>query len=509
MLGFLTQRFKRHIACFFYLLFYAQWVVAAELHHHDAASSRIRPGVERTDVRLPMISAPGDTHDWLMMQDTPDSSVVPGRSNGPIGDLSTSPAFRLPRAPLAGPAHSTTAIGSTAAIGGPNQPEMQSFTPVGANNMVDMFSGDFSYNIPLLDVGGYPVNIAYHSGRSMDEDASWVGLGWNINPGSITRDMRGVPDDFSGGSDTITKTQSMKPNVSWGMTVGADWELFGLPGLQKVLNTADAAAGAVGDSTTASDTAFASVNLGVSLGVFHTTYTGWGTELGLNPSLSAGGKSLGKFTGKLGISDNSQSGITLTPGLSFQSNYSFVGDHAGAGVGLSASAAYNSRTGLQDIQLSATPNIRSKAMKERNSSYDLPSAGISFAWPSYIPTMEAARTNYNVTFTMKPGIALWGTHPNVYFQGYYGREYIAAADTSRQLPVFGYLNTQNRGSGWSGLTDINREKELAYRENPPVPNIAIPSYTYDIFSINGEGIGGQFRAYRGDIGFMADPLISS
>ena len=477
MLGVLTQRFKRHIALFFYFVIYAQWVVAAELHHRDAAGGRVRSAVERTEVRLPVISVPQDARNWLMMQNAPDSGVVPGRPNGPIRDIDASPAFKLPKAPLPGTAHSTTAIG------GPNQPEMQSFTPVGANNMVDMFSGDFSYNIPLLDVGGYPVNIAYHSGRSMDEDASWVGLGWNINPGSITRNMRGVPDDFSGGSDTVKKTQSMKPNVNWGVTVGANFELFGLPIL--------------------------SGSLGASLGVFHTTYTGWGTELGLNPSLSVGGKSMGAFTAKMGFSDNSQSGITVTPGLSYQSNYSKVTDRAGAGVGLSAFAAYNSRTGLQDIQLGATASIQSAAMQQRNRSLDVTSAGITFAWPSYTPDMQVARTSYNVTFTMKPGIALWGTHPNLYFQGYYGREYIAAADTSRQLPVFGYLNTQNRGSGWSGLTDINREKELAYRENPPVPNIAIPSYTYDIFSINGEGIGGQFRAYRGDIGFMADPLISS
>src|ERR1044072_5795417 len=84
-------------------------------------------------------------------------------------------------------------------IGGPTQPESQSFTSVNSNNMVDLFTGDFSYNISLLDVGGYPVNIAYHSGITMDEEASWVGLGWNINPGSITRNMRGVPDDFNGG----------------------------------------------------------------------------------------------------------------------------------------------------------------------------------------------------------------------------------------------------------------------------------------------------------------------
>ncbi len=47
-----------------------------------------------------------------------------------------------------------------------SQPEVQSFEPVGTSDMVDLFSGDFNYNIPLLDVGGYPINISYHSGIS-------------------------------------------------------------------------------------------------------------------------------------------------------------------------------------------------------------------------------------------------------------------------------------------------------------------------------------------------------
>ena len=48
--------------------------------------------------------------------------------------------------------------------GGPSQPEFQSFEPVGTSEMVNLSSGDFVYNIPLLDVGGYPINLAYHSG---------------------------------------------------------------------------------------------------------------------------------------------------------------------------------------------------------------------------------------------------------------------------------------------------------------------------------------------------------
>src|SRR5438128_12587154 len=74
---------------------------------------------------------------------------------------------------------------------GPTQPEAQNFQPAGANDMVDLFTGDFSYNIPLFELpgpnGGYPFNLSYQSGVTMDQEAGWVGLGWNFGPGSISR----------------------------------------------------------------------------------------------------------------------------------------------------------------------------------------------------------------------------------------------------------------------------------------------------------------------------------
>src|SRR5580765_8044757 len=106
-----------------------------------------------------------------------------------------------------------------ALTGGPSQPEVQSFEPVGTSEMVDVFSGDFVYNIPLLDVGGYPVNISYHSGVTMDQEATWTGLGWNINAGAINRSMRGLPDDFDG--NKVTKEFNMKPNETFGASFTA------------------------------------------------------------------------------------------------------------------------------------------------------------------------------------------------------------------------------------------------------------------------------------------------
>ncbi|MEL6867007.1 MAG: hypothetical protein AAFP19_21460, partial [Bacteroidota bacterium] len=72
---------------------------------------------------------------------------------------------------------------------GPTQPELQSFEPIGTSEMVDLFTGDFTYNIPLFEVpgpnGGYPVNLFYNSVTEGEAEASVVGLGWNIGIGAI------------------------------------------------------------------------------------------------------------------------------------------------------------------------------------------------------------------------------------------------------------------------------------------------------------------------------------
>ncbi|THU39413.1 hypothetical protein FAM09_12980 [Niastella caeni] len=381
--------------------------------------------------------------------------------------------------------------------GGPTQPESQSFSSVNSNNMVDLFSGDFSYNIPLLDVGGYPVNIAYHSGITMDEDASWVGLGWNINPGSITRNMRGVPDDFNGGTDTMKKVSSIKPNKNFGVTVGADFELFGLQAFNK-------------NNQIAFDTVSKGITIGASLGIFHNTYNGWGVEKSINASISAGSKSFGNLSAGLSITNNSQTGISINPSLSTQYKWHNSNDDGGGGGGLGGFASYNSRTGLKTLQLGLNSNGWQK--KKGENGVRSASAGFgthSFAWPAYSPIITMPMTNTNTSVTLKVGYEVKGSHPEVFVNGYGGKEYIASGDTSVAIPVFGYLNYQNMVGNRNALSDFNREKELSYREKPAIPHIAVPSYTYDVFSISGEGTGGAFRPYRGDIGFVADHRITS
>ncbi|QMU65601.1 MAG: hypothetical protein GKR88_15805 [Flavobacteriaceae bacterium] len=84
---------------------------------------------------------------------------------------------------------------------GPVAPEAASFEPVDAADMVNLVTGDLTYVLLLLNVpspeGGYPVALAYHAGIAMDQEASWTGLGWNLNAGAINRAVNGYPDDYN------------------------------------------------------------------------------------------------------------------------------------------------------------------------------------------------------------------------------------------------------------------------------------------------------------------------
>ncbi|WP_158559316.1 PA14 domain-containing protein [Deminuibacter soli] len=373
---------------------------------------------------------------------------------------------------------------------GPSQPEMQSFQSVNGNNMVDLFTGDFSYNIPLLDVGGYPVNIAYKSGISMDQEASWVGLGWNINPGTITRNMRGLPDDFKGNTDTIRKIMHVSDDVTIGVSGEKDMEIFGKSWLLQKAGLSI---------------------LNPKAGIFHNSRTGWGVEGGVNVNIDAAKVTKGPMTTNLsiGITDNSQTGLTIQPSFSMFIDKHAKNDRLIYGGQFGSSFSYNSRTGIRGLQLNTNSAFQNTLKNGKFSTYSSGpfGANISFSSPAFTPTISMPYNSLMATVKLKFGTEDHGLFNNAFISGYYTRSGIADEDTALALPAYGYLNFQGSNRNRSALLDMNREKEIPYRESPQIPNLAVPSYTYDVFSVTGEGIGGMFRPYRGDIGFVYDHAI--
>lgn len=87
------------------------------------------------------------------------------------------------------------------ALMGPGQPEFISYEAPGATDMVNLTTGDLTYQLPLLDVPGpersFSLPLTYRAGIKLEQEASWVGLGWTLNPGAIARNLNNYPDDAS------------------------------------------------------------------------------------------------------------------------------------------------------------------------------------------------------------------------------------------------------------------------------------------------------------------------
>lgn len=388
-----------------------------------------------------------------------------------------------------------------ALTGGPSQPEVQSFEPIGTSEMVDLFSGDFTYNIPLMDVGGYPLNISYNSGITMDQEASWVGLGWNLNPGAITRNMRGLADDFRG--DEVVTEQNMKANNTYGITGGFGVEAFG----------------------------HSAIGASYSMGINYNTYNGVGFEQTLSPTFSMGMGNTEGLTANLGFALNGSSseGPSIAPSISFSDKIK-TKKKEDVNLGSKVGVAISSRGGLSQLTIgvsgslsetSASEAKKNPGLKDLKNSLkdggegdkDNVSVGmtggfnggssISIGGSTYMPQVDMARINTNFSFSAKFGGSFFGLDGTYNLGGYFSSSVLK--NKTRTLPAYGYLHSQ--GADEESLHDFNREKDGAFNKHSY--NLPITNYTYDVFTIAGQGIGGMFRPFRGELGHVHDPLTRS
>lgn len=356
---------------------------------------------------------------------------------------------------------------------GPEQPEFQSFTPIGASDMVDLASGDFQYNIPLMDVGGYPLNLSYQSGISMDQEASWVGLGWNLNVGQINRQMRGLPDEFKG--DLVKYNNNLRDNKTVGMGFNINTAAFG-----------------IGDAS--------AVQLGRGLTVLHNNYTGISFErsYGLNFSLGR------LVQAGMNVSTSAENGVSLNPNIGIQRRQQFLKTTAEQGIGLNFGVGYNSRQGLTNFNMSAGFNMATRLFeKGRNMSFGLNGGGsMSFLNRSFTPSSRNRFKNSNVSAAFTLGPEVWGVH----VEG--GITIIGSTQSlvnkEEAVPAYGYNNTGLASP--TDLLDFNREKEAVISKNTLALSPAV--YTYDLFNISGQGIGGMFRPFHSQVGQLYTPFVA-
>ncbi len=390
-------------------------------------------------------------------------------------------------------------VRTLALTGGPSQPEMNSFEPFSTDQMVDISTGNFVYNIPLLEVGGYPINLAYHSGITMDQEASSVGLGWNINPGVIRRSVRGLPDDFSG--DIIQKDFNMKDDVTIGAKSNANLQTFGIKENKITTN--------------------GPFSLSASLGAFYNNYRGLGFEFSFSPSISAGVKSGDKLvagiqgSAGLGLSVNSQQGSTLAPSLSFSVNVSNT-ENQNLKLDLSASTPISSRQGLKQLNLRTNMGYSDEVqysgkdkkgiLHEGEFKRKIPivdrTANFSFVGSTHIPTFSQSMINTSSTFSGTLGLEISGAHPNVGLTGYKSTQKILT-EIDDERESYGTLYAHIGTTKEKALHDFQREKDIPFKEEA-TPSLPITIRNNDIYSLSGQGIGGSYILKRGDVGVVFD-----
>jgi len=350
-----------------------------------------------------------------------------------------------------------------ALTGGPSTPEANSPSKITSGKMVDPFTGNLDYSIPIMEVGDYPLSLSYNADISMDQEASWVGLGWTLNPGSISRSVRGLPDDFNG-DDKIDKEFNTKPNIKAGLSGGINLELFGLDAL--------------------------GAGIGANLGLFYDTYQGIGLNYSLSPSISVGSASKGTFTASMGLNAGShQNGVSLSPSLTYSQN--MLGLES-----VSLNSTFNSLSGLKSINMVASA---------KNSEETYGAKFNSFADKSYTPQIQMPMISTHGTFAFSGGGEVFGTFASASITGYYSKQHLKTKQKS--VPAFGYLYSDKAKNRKDALLDFKREKDGKFTSNKP--SLPVPNYTYDVFNVSGAGLSGSFRAHRGDIGVVYDGFVKS
>ena len=369
-----------------------------------------------------------------------------------------------------------------AITGGPSQPEMAGFTPTNTDNMVDLFSGDFHYTIPIMTVpgpnGGFPINLNYTSGVGMEQEASWVGLGWNLNPGAINRQVRGVPDDFR--DDIIEKVYHRRDNNTFLFSPTGGGEVYG-----------DDFGLGVSQTNSFIYNTYNGISLSRRFGISASYVRTSEIERGNNKCKTH------EALGQIGFSVNqdSENGITT----SFSSNggkYLKGGFHYG----------YNSKSGTytygNQISLSV-PYYYDESSKNNEDPMHIGCGGVgrSFSTAATLPPIRVPMTSNS-----------WGLSFQVGGAGGFAEGYgsVSCNIISQTTPV-GTIRNPACGILYADkaddntLQDFNREKEICVDHDSR--NLPLPVMTNDLYHITGELQGGTFRAYRSDYGHFYDNRI--
>ncbi len=364
---------------------------------------------------------------------------------------------------------------------GPNAPEAAAFEPVDATDMVNLSSGDMSYVLPLLSVGEFPVSLSYHAGIPLDMEASWVGLGWSLNPGAINRQQTGAPDDWKGGVglDFIRYSSTSivyNIDVSVGLGKAADVGVGLAWGSNKSLSGSVSATVA---GVSASIDTDGNYSVGISTNAlkfigggggnpFSESSFGGDIEKAFGGSLSISGNvNGGKVSFNASVGAQTDSGMTAGMGVSF----------SGSGItggGLSIGAAGSNTGGSSSLSLGSFSA----------GDYDVASSGF------YIPLkIKLLNLGFGIR---KTTIKLQKGYPKREYGILYQGDAAALSNVSVDGQFSDYQDRYVRGDVYR--QELPQEEEdfiTDYRKALEKANFNFAAY--DSYEVTGPGVSGQMQ----------------
>ena len=375
-------------------------------------------------------------------------------------------------------------VATYALTAGPDSPEFSSFEPVATTDMVNLFTGDFNYNLPVIEIpgpdgGGYAMSLSYHSGNSSEQEASWVGFGWTLNPGAINRQMRGFPDDYQ--NVNVHKYNKMRPNWSSSFTNSLGMEFFSrkdgerkkLSEIEKPFHLGETAGSSL-------------LNLGTSSSIRFNNYQGFsrykGYDLGVKgiASLSFQESAQGvTFSAKINpfaiyneFKEKATQTVEETSKNDKKINIRFASDQLSKGY-LKKSALQG---GVGSLTGSFTSTYGINSFSEASSPISFPETqrGETINWST---GLMATFSNLNIGF-------------NTAARGAITLE--RNEDVITDYRANGYMHATNSIANRT-LNDYYIEKNFPYQKRNVF--LGIPFNNADNFVLSGEGLGGSFQFY--------------
>jgi hypothetical protein len=400
-----------------------------------------------------------------------------------------------------------TQLPTVSATSDEGQNEFSGYSVNSSDELVDKFTGDFKYSIPLANVDGYPINLNYNSAINMSTEASWVGLGWDLNVGSINRDKSGIPDDFNG-DDKMTsifkrKVEKVTDLSKYGGFLGIGYDIGKskakepnkyfvnyTPQLQVTYLTGSYESNIFGKSNVDDFGLQASFNTSLK----KTTPSGPETKAALG------------FSYDFGYSSDSKHGIGYENSFGFSGEFNPGKFNSSANIGFGTT--FHSRSGRISANKSFSAGLGKKFDSKikgvsvgYSSGSSLPFGSVKFT-PNFKYNLDYKSFQLMETGYFSLEASKFNLSTGVIFQQ--SETLPISNETIFEFSAFGYMHS-SKAIGGNLLMDFYRPFDNEF--STTMKNIPISMQSYDQFSMNAHMLSGQFRANRTDYGNYHDAQI--